>query len=204
VITSIATSRPAASDSCAAFAVARSSSGTGSGAGSVDDALTTHSTLSVMACRLAPLSQQNRRRLSSKEIFGNATRSFRCRPFLNFIFIFRRLARCLPSRVSSVACDCLEAEEREMQRTILVAIIFLGMTTAHPQIAAQVNGQTTASGSTAVGSDPGEGPDTSTQSASTTAAAPSTLSTICPPPIPSTDGGSANITEIDGFSPSGC
>lgn len=51
---------------------------------------------------------------------------------------------------------------------------------------------------------PGEGLEASTQSASTTAAAPAASSTICPPSIPSTDGGSANITEIDGFSPSGC
>jgi hypothetical protein len=51
---------------------------------------------------------------------------------------------------------------------------------------------------------PGEGLDSSTQSASSTAAAPSTPSTICPPSIPTSDGGSANITEIDGFSPNGC
>jgi hypothetical protein len=51
---------------------------------------------------------------------------------------------------------------------------------------------------------PGEGLGTSTQSASTTATAPGAPSTICPPPIPTTDGGSANITAIDGFSPRGC
>jgi hypothetical protein len=51
---------------------------------------------------------------------------------------------------------------------------------------------------------PGEGLDTSTQSANTTAAAPSAPSAICPPAFPTTDGGSANITAIDGFSPSGC
>lgn len=51
---------------------------------------------------------------------------------------------------------------------------------------------------------PGEGLNSSTQSASTTAAAPSAPSVICPPSIPTTDGGSANITTIDGFSPNGC
>ncbi|HZR75453.1 hypothetical protein [Bradyrhizobium sp.] len=51
---------------------------------------------------------------------------------------------------------------------------------------------------------PGEGLDNATQSAGTTAAAPSVPSTICPPSIPTTDGGSANITVIDGFSPGGC
>ena len=204
MITFIATSRPAASDSCAAFAVAGSSSGTGSDAGNIDDALTMHSTLSVIACRLPALLSAKSKTFIVKRNLWKRNAQFPLPTFPELHFHLRRLARCLPSRVSSVACDCLEAEEREMQRTILVAIIFLGMTTAHPQIAAQVNGQTTASGSTAVGSDPGEGPDTSTQSASTTAAAPSTLSSICPPPIPSTDRGSANITEIDGFSPSGC
>jgi hypothetical protein len=45
---------------------------------------------------------------------------------------------------------------------------------------------------------PGEIPDTSTQAASTTAAAPGSASAVCPPPVPSTDGGSANLTEIAG------
>ena len=86
-----------------------------------------------------------------------------------------------------------------MQRTILAAIIFVGITAAHAQTAAPSNGQTTAGQTMAVGSD-----SLGTQAASTTAAAPSTPSTLCPPPVPSTDGGSANLTEIDGFSPSGC
>jgi hypothetical protein len=51
---------------------------------------------------------------------------------------------------------------------------------------------------------PGEIPDTSTQAASTTAAAPGSASPVCPPPIPSTDGGSANLTEIAGASLGGC
>jgi hypothetical protein len=50
---------------------------------------------------------------------------------------------------------------------------------------------------------PGEIPDTSTQAASTTATAASP-SPICPPPIPSTDGGSANLTEMGGVSLNGC
>jgi cytoskeletal protein RodZ len=45
---------------------------------------------------------------------------------------------------------------------------------------------------------PGEIPDTSTQTASTTAAAPGSSSAVCPPPVPSTDGGSVNLTEIAG------
>jgi hypothetical protein len=51
---------------------------------------------------------------------------------------------------------------------------------------------------------PGEIPDTSTQAASTTATAPSSSSPICPPPVPSTDGGSVNLTEIAGASLGGC
>jgi hypothetical protein len=52
---------------------------------------------------------------------------------------------------------------------------------------------------------PGEGSDTSTQAASTTATAPGPPSTICTPPVPSTDGGSANLTElVGGMSLNGC
>jgi hypothetical protein len=50
----------------------------------------------------------------------------------------------------------------------------------------------------------GEIPDTSTQAASAAASAPAPPSPICAPPVPSTDGGSANLTEIAGFSLSGC
>jgi hypothetical protein len=45
---------------------------------------------------------------------------------------------------------------------------------------------------------PGEGSDTSTAAANTTATAPSAPSSICPPPVPSTDGGSANIEQLAG------
>jgi hypothetical protein len=51
---------------------------------------------------------------------------------------------------------------------------------------------------------PGELPDTSTQAASTTATAPSPPSPICPPPVPSTDGGSANLSEMAGGPLGGC
>jgi hypothetical protein len=51
---------------------------------------------------------------------------------------------------------------------------------------------------------PGEIPDTSTQAASSTATAPGSLSPVCPPPIPSTDGGSANLSEMAGASLNGC
>ena len=51
----------------------------------------------------------------------------------------------------------------------------------------------------------GEIPDTSTQAASATASAPAPTSPICAPPVPSTDGGSANLTEIAGVvSLNGC
>jgi Tfp pilus assembly protein PilV len=45
---------------------------------------------------------------------------------------------------------------------------------------------------------PGEGSDTSTAAANTTATAPSAPSSICPPPVPTTDGGSANIEQLAG------
>jgi hypothetical protein len=51
---------------------------------------------------------------------------------------------------------------------------------------------------------PGEIPDTSTQAASTTSAAPAPSSSICPPPVPTSDGGSVNLSEIAGVSISGC
>jgi hypothetical protein len=51
---------------------------------------------------------------------------------------------------------------------------------------------------------PGEIPDTSTQAASTTAAAPGAASPVCPPQVPATDGGSANLSEIAGASLGGC
>ena len=51
---------------------------------------------------------------------------------------------------------------------------------------------------------PGEIPDTSTQAASMSATAPGSLSPICPPPVPSTDGGSANLSEMAGASLGEC
>jgi hypothetical protein len=52
---------------------------------------------------------------------------------------------------------------------------------------------------------PGEMLNTSTQSATSTAAAAShAASPICPPPVPTSDGGSANLTEMVGGSLSGC
>ena len=51
----------------------------------------------------------------------------------------------------------------------------------------------------------GETPNTSTQAATSTAAAAShSSSTICPPSVPTSDGGSANLTEMVGGSLSGC
>jgi hypothetical protein len=51
---------------------------------------------------------------------------------------------------------------------------------------------------------PGEAPSTSTQTAKvTTRGAGTPSNTICPPPVPSTDGGSANLSEVFG-APSGC
>jgi hypothetical protein len=51
---------------------------------------------------------------------------------------------------------------------------------------------------------PGEKPGTSMQAPSTTATAPGAASPICPPPVPSSDGGSANLSGIAGGSLSGC
>jgi hypothetical protein len=51
---------------------------------------------------------------------------------------------------------------------------------------------------------PGEVPETSTQAAATTATVPGSFSPMCPPPVPSTDGGSVNLSEIDGMSLGGC
>jgi hypothetical protein len=51
----------------------------------------------------------------------------------------------------------------------------------------------------------GETPNTSTQAATSTAAASShSSSSICPPPVPTSDGGSANLTDMVGGSLSGC
>ena len=51
---------------------------------------------------------------------------------------------------------------------------------------------------------PGETPNRSTQSAATTAAAPNhSAAPICPPPVPTSDGGSANLTGMVGGSLNG-
>ena len=50
---------------------------------------------------------------------------------------------------------------------------------------------------------PGETPETSTQAARTTASAPAASSPTCVA-VPSTDGGSANLTEIAGAALDGC
>jgi hypothetical protein len=151
-----------------------------------------------------------------------------------------------------------------MRRVFIMAIMFLGITTAQGQTVLQMNGQTNSSASPANSSEravgsgplnvptssvpsvsspslssqsatasgspattgsagggagatssastssqsplllPGEILDTSTQAASTSATAPGSLSPICPPPIPSTDGGSANLSEMAGASLGGC
>ena len=51
---------------------------------------------------------------------------------------------------------------------------------------------------------PGEMPNTSSQAAITTGTAPSHASPICPPPVPSTDGGSAHLSGLAGASLDGC
>jgi hypothetical protein len=153
-----------------------------------------------------------------------------------------------------------------MQRTFIIAIMLLSITTAHAQTGVQFSDQTgagsdplsvptsslsgsgttggsaTTSGQTGVGSDPlnvptssspsvsspssGSGSGTSggsattigsagagagaittsgstgSQTAITTAAAPAPP--ICPPPVPSSDGGSANLSFIAGVSINGC
>jgi hypothetical protein len=159
-------------------------------------------------------------------------------------------------------------QESAVKLVFIIAIMFLGITTAQGQTVLQPNGQTNSSesavgGSSIVGSDPlnaptsslprsslpsvsspspssqlgtasappttagsasggggatssasgisqaplllpGEIPDTSTQAASTTATAPSAASPVCPPTVPSTDGGSVNLSEIAGAALNGC
>lgn len=51
---------------------------------------------------------------------------------------------------------------------------------------------------------PGEMSSPSPQAPITMAPSPSHSSTICPPPIPTTDGGSANLTDMVGGSLNGC
>jgi hypothetical protein len=51
---------------------------------------------------------------------------------------------------------------------------------------------------------PGEMPNRSSQAAVATGAASSRSSSTCPPPVPTTDGGSANLTDMVGGSLSGC
>jgi hypothetical protein len=53
---------------------------------------------------------------------------------------------------------------------------------------------------------PGEAPNTSSQAAASTAGAAShsSSSTVCPPPVPTSDGGSANLTDMVGGALSGC
>ena len=160
--------------------------------------------------------------------------------FPNFHSLFLRIGRC--------PVAMLTTQERAMRRILIVAIMFLGVTTAQGQTVSQLNGQsngtagavgsdplgvptsplsslpspsgsqaTTGSASGAAGATntasvssqsplllPGEIKGTSTQAASTTATAPGAPSPICPPPVPSTDGGSANLSEMAGASLSGC
>jgi hypothetical protein len=53
---------------------------------------------------------------------------------------------------------------------------------------------------------PGEAPNTSSQAATSTAGAAShsSSSTVCPPSVPTSDGGSANLTDMVGGSLNGC
>jgi hypothetical protein len=163
--------------------------------------------------------------------------------------------RALSNSTGGSAALRYSTEESAVQLVFIIAIMFLGITTAQGQTMLQLNGPTnssesavgtdslsaptsslpsmspspasqfgTASGSTtAAGSTsgatgassasgnsqsplllPGEIPDTSTQAASTTATASGPSSSVCPPPVPSTDGGSANLSEIAGVSLGGC
>jgi hypothetical protein len=177
--------------------------------------------------------------------------------FLKFHFRFSRVGRCPAAWATAPLC-WHATQENAMRLVFIIAIMFLGITTAQGQTVLPLNGQTnggasaantvgsnplgvstfsspsmsspsasqfgTPSGSSTTGSAsgaagatssasgtsqsplllPGEIPDTSTQAASTTATAPSAPSPICPPPIPSTDGGSANLTDIAGASLNGC
>jgi hypothetical protein len=180
---------------------------------------------------------------------------FRAAPFLNFIFISCGSGVVYQHRRQRTLRH--STQESVMKFVFIIAIVFLGITTAQGQTVLQLSGPTNSSES-AVGSDPlseptsslpsvsspspasqlgtasgsptttgsasgatgatssasgisqspfllpGEIPDTSTQASSTTATAPSTSSPICPPPVPSTDGGSTNLSEIAGAPLNGC
>lgn len=84
-----------------------------------------------------------------------------------------------------------------------------GTASGSPTAAGSARGPTGATGSaTGISQSPvllpGEIPDTSSQAARTTATAPSSPSSICPAPVPTTDGGSANLSEMAGASLNGC
>jgi hypothetical protein len=177
----------------------------------------------------------------------------RCGPtYPKFHFYFFLIARC-PLR--STRCPALRSfskQESRMQRTLLFAVVLIGLTAAHAQTGTST--QSSSSGGAAVASDPlsvptsarpsqgsslgvggstigsastgtasvagasasiaapasinpqsplqlpGEAPGTSTQgpTGSSAAAAAGTPLAICGPPVPSTDGGSANITDLAG------
>jgi hypothetical protein len=108
--------------------------------------------------------------------------------------------------------------ESTMQQTFIFALaVLLGFSIAHAQTSTTSSevGRTNGSASSAASTDPeipvqlpGEASNTSTQTAKTTtsasgssagtAAGTASSSTSCGPQVPSTDGGSVNLTEIAG------
>jgi hypothetical protein len=67
--------------------------------------------------------------------------------FLKFHFLFFRVGRCLAARGDSAALRH-STQESAMQLVFIIAIMFLGITTAQGQTVLQLNGQTTGSEST--------------------------------------------------------
>ena len=234
MITSTVTSRPAASRSCAAAALAGSS-----------QRIVPHDD---KPASLAAVAGQRSICFAEALLF---LRTVRAVPFLNFMPLFDRtgFVPCLRKlRLSSM--------RENTMRAIFAVIICLGaVTTAYaqttrntgtdplsvptsslPSTSSFSSGPSSAAGGSAAGGSatmsgsvetagpagrgtsgidapaspssqaplelPGERLNTSTQIPGSTAAAPAAPSPICAPPIPTTDGGPANITGA--FSPGGC
>ena len=112
--------------------------------------------------------------------------------------------------LSSVPASSLPSESSSSQASQFGAASGSGSPSSPSSTASRPASDATGASSSGSGTSqsplllPGEIPDTSTQAASTTATAPSASSPSCPPPVPSSDGGSANLTEIAGASLGGC
>lgn len=114
---------------------------------------------------------------------------------------------------SGVASDPLSVPTSTLPSSPGSAAVAGGAQTGSTTVAAGTGGGTSATASITAPASidpqlplllPGEVASTSTQSAKVmTRGAGTASNTICPPPVPSTDGGSANLSEVFG-APSGC